>query len=344
VYVLALVFCLPWLAFTHSVTGRLLVWGNSGSLSLYWMSSPYPQDLGDWRGGAYEVVVSDPKLVHHRDFFLQLAPLDPTEQNRRLEHRAIENIRGSPGKFAKNVAANVSRMALDFPFSETPETLSTLYYLIPNSLVLWALVASLALAAWGRVSFGFDGIVFAFFGVLAFALHSVLSAFPRMLMPLIPVALWFVFVTVGTAVAPYLSRTRHPRRVGRVDSQLRMTDPYGCTGPVPREDPVLKPAGLDPGKAVRKRDALDRRAVAGYVPPHEDVDLVRPLALASELAQAGSVVLERRDLPGRRQEHNLGLLRGQRLGDELPVVALALGRRLVVDHDSEGKENQRRRG
>ena len=211
VFALALVFCLPWLTFTHSVTHRFFVWGNSGSLSLYWMSSPYPQDLGDWRGGAYEVVVTDPKLAPHKAFFLELAPLDPTEQNRRLEKRAIENIRGAPLKFAKNVAANVSRMTLGFPFSAKQETLNTLYYLIPNSLVLWALAGSALLAAWGRVSFGFEGIVFAAFAGLAFALHSVLAAFPRMLMPLIPIALWFVFVTVETVVVPYLARTRETR-------------------------------------------------------------------------------------------------------------------------------------
>lgn len=210
VYSLALVFCLPWLAFTHSVTGRVFVWGNSGSLSLYWMSSPYPQDLGDWRGGAYEVVVSDPKLAHHKKFFLELAPLDPTEQNRRLERRALENIRGSPLKFAKNVSANVSRMIFGFPFSATPESLSTLFYLIPNTIILWALVGSALLLLLTRrtVAFPFEGIVFAAFAAFCFALHSVLAAFPRMLMPSIPIALWFVFVTVGTRVVPYLERTR----------------------------------------------------------------------------------------------------------------------------------------
>lgn len=211
VYALALGLCLPWLAFTHSVTDRLFVWGNSGSLSLYWMSSPYPQDLGDWRGGAYEIVVTDPELAHHREFFRELAPLDPTEQNRRLEQRAIENIRGSPGKFAENVAANVSRMILGFPFSATQESLSTLYYLVPNFLIVCALVGCVLLLVWRRVGLRFEGIVFGAFAAFGFALHSVLAAFPRMLMPLIPIALWFVFVTIGTLVVPYLARTSATR-------------------------------------------------------------------------------------------------------------------------------------
>ena len=211
VYALGLGLCLPWLAFTYSVTDRPFVWGNSGSLSLYWMSSPYPQDLGDWRGGAYEVVVSDPKLAHHRDFFLELAPLDPAEQNRRLERRALENIRGSPGKFAENVAANVSRMIFGFPFSATQESVRTLFYLVPNMLILCALVGGVVVVATRRVTVGLEGIAFGTFAGFAFALHSLLAAFPRMLMPLIPIALWFVFVTVGTFVVPYLERTSATR-------------------------------------------------------------------------------------------------------------------------------------
>ena len=207
VYALALAFCLPWLAFTYSVSDRLLVWGNSGSLSLYWMSSPHPQDLGDWRGGAYEIVVSDPLLEHHRDFFVELAPLDPTEQNRRLERRAIENIRGSPGKFATNVASNVSRMTLGFPFSAKQETLNTLYYLVPNSVILWAVLGCALLVAVRTVAFPFEGVAFLAFAGFGFALHSVLAAYPRMLMPLIPIALWFVFVVAGAVVAPYFART-----------------------------------------------------------------------------------------------------------------------------------------
>jgi hypothetical protein len=208
VYTLALAFCLPWLAFTYSVTDRVLVWGNSGSLSLYWMSSPHPQDLGDWRGGAYEIVVTDPALAHHRDLFLELAPLDPAEQNRRLEEEAIENIRGSPGKFAENVAANVSRMVFGFPFSGKPETLNTLFYLVPNSIILWAVVGCAVLVARRPRPFPFEGVAFAAFAGFGLALHSVLAAFPRMFMPLIPIALWFVFFTVGTRVVPYFSRTR----------------------------------------------------------------------------------------------------------------------------------------
>lgn len=211
VFGLALALCLPWLAFTYSVTDRPLVWGNSGSLSLYWMSSPFPQDKGDWRGGAYEIVVSDPLLAHHRDFFVELWPLNANEQNRRLEQRAFENITGSPLKFGENVAANVSRMVFGFPFSAKPQTLNTLYYLVPNTLLLWAVVGCAVLVVPRPEVVPFEGVVFMAFAGFGFLLHSVLAAYPRMLMPLVPIALWFVLLVVGRIVVPYLDRTRGTR-------------------------------------------------------------------------------------------------------------------------------------
>lgn len=197
VYALALALCAPWLLYTHSVTERFFLWGNSGSLSLYWMSSPYRQDLGDWRGGAREIVVSDPRLVHHREFFREIGRLDPMEQNRRLERRALENIRGDPLKFARNVTANTSRMLFGFPFSDKRETLKTLYYLLPNSVILWAAAGALVVLVRRRVALPVEGVAFLLFGGLAFGLHSVLAAYPRMLAPLVPILLWFVVFAFG---------------------------------------------------------------------------------------------------------------------------------------------------
>ena len=42
----ALLLCTPWLLYTYSLTSRPFYWGNSGGLSLYWMSAP--ENLGDY--------------------------------------------------------------------------------------------------------------------------------------------------------------------------------------------------------------------------------------------------------------------------------------------------------
>jgi hypothetical protein len=199
IYALGLVLCVPWLAFTYSVTDRPFVWGNSGPLSLYWMSSPYSQDLGDWRGGAHEILISDPHLVEHRPFFTELAKLEPIEQNRRLERAALHNIRGHPRKFLENVAANVSRLWFDLPFSDKQENLKTLFYLLPNTLLLGALIMSLALLVQGAstVNRG-EALAFATLGGGALLIHAVLAGYPRMLMPIVPIAISLVVCTLST--------------------------------------------------------------------------------------------------------------------------------------------------
>ncbi len=237
VYSVALALCLPWLAFTYSETGRVFLWGNSGGLSLYWMSSPHRQDLGDWRGGAYEIVVSDPRLAHHKQFFVELAPLDPDEQNRRLERAALDNIRGHPLKFAKNVAANGSRMWFDMPFSDKRQSLSTLFYLVPNSLVLWLLVICSIQLLRRRSRIPVEALAFAAFAGLAFGLHAVLAAYPRMLMPLIPIAIWVVVYTVGTTTNQEPARGRRQTHRaggspgGRRTRRARVRPPESASGP-----------------------------------------------------------------------------------------------------------------
>ena len=38
----------PYLAYTYNLTGRVFYWGNSGGMNLYWMSTPYENEFGDW--------------------------------------------------------------------------------------------------------------------------------------------------------------------------------------------------------------------------------------------------------------------------------------------------------
>ena len=53
--------------------------------------------------------------------------------------QGIENIKTHPKKFMRNVAANISRMCFSFPYSYTPQKLTTLFYVLPNAFLLsWA--------------------------------------------------------------------------------------------------------------------------------------------------------------------------------------------------------------
>ena len=128
----------PWLAYTYAKTDRLFVWGNSGSLSLYWMTSPYEGDLGDWHQA--HLVFTDPDLQPHRAFFEALRGLDLAEQNAEIEREALRNIADHPGAYAENVVANVSRMLFNSPYSRTLQQTNDVFYALPNAILLGAAV------------------------------------------------------------------------------------------------------------------------------------------------------------------------------------------------------------
>lgn len=195
---LALALCIPWLAYTTVETGRVLQWGNSGALSLYWMSSPYPNDLGDWQRGDW--ALRDPNLAPHKPFFETLEGLTLAEQNAKLERRAATNIKDHPMKYLKNVVANVSRMFFNAPYSYTEQRLSALYYALPNAILLGVILFAGFVALRVRRALPKPAAPFAVFGITAFVLHALVAAYPRMLMPIVPVIVWFAAVVIANHV------------------------------------------------------------------------------------------------------------------------------------------------
>jgi 4-amino-4-deoxy-L-arabinose transferase-like glycosyltransferase len=197
VLALALALCLPWLAYTYSKTERLFVWGNSGSLSLYWMASPHDGDLGDWHQA--HLVFTDPDLRPHREFFESLRGLDLAEQNVEIEREALANIRDHPGAYAENVVANVSRMLFNSPYSRTQQQTNDVFYAVPNALLLGAAVFSALVLVPRRRRLPPEAGVFALLAATAFGLHALVSAYPRMLAPVIPLLVWLTVLAVVEA-------------------------------------------------------------------------------------------------------------------------------------------------
>jgi hypothetical protein len=195
---LAFVACVPWLTYTYSVTREPLYWGSSGALSLYWMSSPYSGERGDWQQA--RAVFIDKRLAPHRQFFRSLIGRPLVDQNDALLHAAFANIRARPARYAENLLSNVSRMWFDFPYSFREQRVAALLFVVPNAVVLTALLASLGLLFGRPGLLPVEAIPFGLFALTAFALHATLAAYPRMLFPIIPVIIWFVVVVISRCV------------------------------------------------------------------------------------------------------------------------------------------------
>jgi hypothetical protein len=201
---IALVVCTPWLAFTYSESGRLWYWGNSGGMSLYWMSSPFPGEHGSWYHA--DEVRSNLELAPHRPFFASLRGKDPYETDAAFQEQALEYIQSAPDEYTENVLANVARMWFSMPYSHTEQKLSTLFYVLPNALLLGAIVFCAGILILVRPRLPAEFLPFAALAAFTFGLSALLAAYPRMLFPIVPISL----VVIAYVLANHV-RVRAPR-------------------------------------------------------------------------------------------------------------------------------------
>ena len=202
---LALVLCVPWLAYTHSKTDRLFVWGNSGSLSLYWMTSPHDGDLGDWHQAHRRLHRSRPPAPP--EFFESLRGLGLAEQNAEIEREALRNIGDHPRRVRGERRRERLADALQLPLQ--PHAAETQRRLLRG--------AERDRGRRGRVFCAFvllprrralppESGAFALLAGTAFALHVLVSAYPSMLAPI---------VAARRLVHRPLARRERPAQAGR---------------------------------------------------------------------------------------------------------------------------------
>ncbi|RKR85681.1 dolichyl-phosphate-mannose-protein mannosyltransferase [Mucilaginibacter gracilis] len=128
ILLIAFAVTVPYLAYTWQLTGKLFYWGNSGGMSLYWMSTPYPHEYGDWKvpyltNKQYPTLFKSAEVVtilkknHQKDIADVLKHKDNIEQDEAYKQLAIQNIKNHPLKFMGNCIDNFSRMLFNFPYS-----------------------------------------------------------------------------------------------------------------------------------------------------------------------------------------------------------------------------------
>lgn len=193
----ALLFCSPYLLYTYSLTGKVLYWSNAGGMQLYWMSTPYPEDYGDWHSTRR---VSDyPELrKNHGAFFEELARMrDPVKVDEAFMHKAFSTIATHPGRYLRNWAANVSRMLFGWPYSHRHKPFwQMVAYTLPNLILLFYLTKAFVVRR--RESMVSELVMLKIFLLVAFVCTSLVSAYGRSLTPLVPLILILVSIRLYT--------------------------------------------------------------------------------------------------------------------------------------------------
>ncbi len=183
----SILFCLPWLIYTFSLTNKVFYWSNSGSMSLYTMSTPYVNELGDWKNNS-ELLLNP----NHNILIDSINKLKPIEQEIAFKKAAIKNIKNHPKKYISNWTANIGRLLFSYPYSNAEQTIKTYFTIIPNMFVIVFIVLSFSLSIvhYKKIP---EGLIILFLFFLIYLLGSTLvSAFRRMFYITIPFWLFFI--------------------------------------------------------------------------------------------------------------------------------------------------------
>ncbi|CAM3632135.1 glycosyltransferase family 39 protein [Mucilaginibacter galii] len=210
VLLIALAATVPYLAYTYYITDKVFYWGNSGGMSLYWMSTPFEREYGDWKvpslkNTQYPYIFKSKETAmllrknHIKEINFILNKHNAIEQDALFKQIAFQNIKAHPLKFATNYYYNVSRMLFNFPYSYAYQDSAIIGNIIRGSLMMWASLLGIVLTIynWRKVIYPVKFILLVT-GVYLL-LSGALSAYPRQLDVVVPVLLfWICYLAANT--------------------------------------------------------------------------------------------------------------------------------------------------
>lgn len=126
----SLLFCTPYLLYTYKLTNQVFYWGNSGSMSLYTMSTPFKGETGQWYGP--NRLFENP---NHAKFADSVYRLNTLERDKAFREKAIENIKAHPKKYLSNVFHNLGRLFF-VPSDYVSGNVSAYLPIIPNLFIV----------------------------------------------------------------------------------------------------------------------------------------------------------------------------------------------------------------
>jgi len=221
---------LPYLIYTYNLTGRIFYWGTSAGINLYWMSSPYQGEYGNWfsdmdfqsdpmpsnktarysyEGGQLNLKnrinntisgIIDSVRLHHQKDFEEINKYKGLERDDAFRRIAFKNIRSHPMKYLINCISNVGRMLFNYPYSYTIQKPGTLLRIPLNGIVVVLALFSLipTLINWKKVSFSMRFMLF--FTFIYLGGSTLESGEFRMFTIIVPVLLVWIAMVIQKSV------------------------------------------------------------------------------------------------------------------------------------------------
>lgn len=199
---IALITTLPYLLFTFNKSGKLFYWSSLGGNNMYWMSTPYKNEYGDWFKDPNRITVygvksdqipgsGDSLVKNHQENFDYILQFDGIKRDEAYKRITFLNIQNNPIKYIKNILANAGRIVFNFPFSYSIQKPTTLLRIPLNGILIVLSIFSLyiSLIKWHSLPFY---LRFLLIFVLIYLGGSLLgSAETRMFSIIVPVLLYW---------------------------------------------------------------------------------------------------------------------------------------------------------
>lgn len=206
ILLIAFISTIPYLAYTHYLTGRYFYWSSFGGNNLYWMSSPLEKEYGSWQPSSFDKAdylepesnitgYADSIIKYHKSDFTYVNQFAGVKQDDAYKKLAINNIQSHPLKFLKNCISNVGRIIFNYPYSYKMQNPGTLFrFPLNGAIVLLMLFCTIiGILNWRKIAFSLRYLLLFSFIYLGGSILG--SAETRMFTLIVPAFLiWIAFV------------------------------------------------------------------------------------------------------------------------------------------------------
>ena len=200
---------LPYLIYAYALTGRMFYFNTNTGDSLYWASTPFANEYGDWKGDLSQgaAVLSnynipgavDTLVAHHQKDFDIINQYSGYLKDSVFKKIAINNIKNHPLKFLQNCFYNAGRLVFHYPFSQAIQRPKILLVFPINGIILTLMLFSLipTFLNWRKLSIPLRFLLI--FTFLYLGMSTLVSALVRMFTIIVPILLfWFANIFQNT--------------------------------------------------------------------------------------------------------------------------------------------------
>ncbi len=197
--IVSFAFCIPYLIYTYNVTNKVFYWGSQSGEILYWRSTPFPQEHGDWISsdvvyGKNNVDYFDTSSIikNHGAFIKGIDSLKFIEKDDKYKEKAIENIKNHPIKYFQNTISSGLRLFFNYPYSYTPQKVTSYFYILPNMFLVVFLILAILVLFRFKIKIPINIVLVALISIIFIGGLTLSDGRVRHLLPIVPILLFFI--------------------------------------------------------------------------------------------------------------------------------------------------------